>query len=40
MAYFDQVANEKAGDAATGTLAAWKKDLSDNVFTFRAQMKF
>lgn len=40
MAYYDQVTNEEAAPAATGSLAAWKQDLSDNVFTFRVQMKF
>lgn len=38
MAYFDKVTNEES--ASGGSLAAWEKDLSDNVFTFRAQMKF
>jgi hypothetical protein len=39
-AYYDMVMNEKINDATTGGLAAWKKDLNDNLFTFRAQVKF
>lgn len=39
-AYYDRVMNEKVDDAATGGLAAYKKDLNDNLFTFRAQVKF
>jgi hypothetical protein len=39
-AYYDMIMNEKINDAATGGLAAWKKDLNDNLFTFRAQVKF
>jgi hypothetical protein len=40
MAYYDWVTNEKAHPDATGSLAAWTDDLSDNVFTFRVQAKF
>jgi len=39
-AYYDMVMNEKVNDAATGGLIPWKKDLNDNLFTFRAQVKF
>jgi hypothetical protein len=39
-AYYDRVANEEVASTATGGLAPFKEDLSDNVFTFRAQMKF
>jgi hypothetical protein len=37
-AYYDMVMNEKVNDASS--LTAWKKDLNDNLFTFRAQVKF
>jgi hypothetical protein len=40
VAYYDLVTNEEANSASTGTLIPWKKDLTDNVFTFRAQVKF
>jgi hypothetical protein len=40
VAYYDMIMNEEADSAATGGLAAWKKDLNDNMFTFRAQVKF
>lgn len=41
MAYYDRVTNEEANSTSTvAALAPWKKDLTDNVFTFRAQMKF
>jgi hypothetical protein len=46
VAYYDMVTNEKANSAAVGSnaantaaLAPWKKDLNDNVFTFRVQVK-
>jgi hypothetical protein len=39
-AYYDRVMNEKVDDAATGGLAPYKKDLNDDLFTFRAQVKF
>lgn len=40
-AYYDRVTNEEANSSSTvAALAPWKKDLTDNVFTFRAQMKF
>lgn len=38
--YYDIVANEKVNTAATGSLAAFKNDISDNVMTFRMQYKF
>ena len=41
VAYYDMVTNEEANSAATtAALIPWKKDLTDNVFTFRAQVKF
>jgi hypothetical protein len=41
MAYYDMIANEEAWSGTTSAaLAPWKKDITDNVFTFRAQMKF
>jgi hypothetical protein len=40
IAYHDIVLNDKVDAAAAGGLAAWKKDLNDNLFTFRAQVKF
>ena len=39
-AYYDIVSNEEANAAASGILLPYKKDLPDNVFTFRMQMKF
>jgi hypothetical protein len=39
-AYYDIVKNEEVASTATGTLTAYQKDLSDNVFTFRMQVKF
>jgi hypothetical protein len=39
-AFYDMVMNEEVNGAAAGGLAAWKKDLNDNLFTFRAQVKF
>lgn len=39
-AYYDIVRNEKVNAAATGGLALYEKDLKDNVFTLRAQVKF
>ena len=38
-AYYDMVTNETI-NANSKFTAAWKDDLSDNVFTFRAQVKF
>lgn len=37
--YYDIVTNEEAG-GTTGVNANWLNDLSDNVLTFRAQVKF
>lgn len=46
-AFYDMVTNEEVADSvpdlsgtAPNAFAVWKKDLSDNVFTLRAQMKF
>lgn len=39
-AYYDKVMNEEAASTATGSLAPWKDDLTDNVFTLRVQVKF
>ena len=39
-AYYDMVTNEEVNAAATGSLAPYKKDLKDNIFTLRAQVKF
>lgn len=40
-AYYDRIVNEKVNASATGaSLAAFKQDLKDNVFTLRAQVKF
>lgn len=38
--YYDLVTNESVSPAATGTLAAFKSDVKDNVFTFRTQFRF
>lgn len=38
--YYDIVSNEKVSPAATGTLAAFKGDVKDNVFTLRSQFRF
>jgi hypothetical protein len=38
--YYDFVTNESASPAATGTLAAFKSDVKDNVFTLRSQFRF
>lgn len=38
--YYDMVANESVNAAATGTLAPFKEDVKDNVFTVRMQYKF
>jgi hypothetical protein len=38
--YYDIVNNEKVSPSATGTLAAFKDDLNDNVLTFRMQFRF
>ncbi|HLF14699.1 MAG TPA: porin [Bacteroidota bacterium] len=38
--YYDIVMNEKAAQSATGSLAAFREDLEDNVFTLRAQFRF
>jgi hypothetical protein len=41
MAYYDKIANEEAFPGTTAAaLVPWKRDITDNVFTFRAQMKF
>lgn len=40
VAYYDMIMNDEVDGAAGGSLAAWKKDLNDNVFTFRAQVRF
>lgn len=40
VAYYDIVSNEKVNAAATGSLSKYKKDLKDNVFTFRIQYRF
>jgi hypothetical protein len=41
-AYYDMVTNEEVSPsvADNNAFAIWKKDLKDNVFTFRGQMKF
>lgn len=38
--YYDMVKNEKVSAGAANSLAAFKNDLKDNVFTFRIQYKF
>lgn len=38
--YYDMVTNEKANAAATGSLASYRDDIKDNVFTVRMQFKF
>ena len=38
--YYDNVMNEKINASATGSLAQYKDDVKDNVFTLRAQYKF
>ncbi|MCX7834636.1 MAG: OprO/OprP family phosphate-selective porin [bacterium] len=38
--YYDKVTNEKANQAATGSLAPYREDLMDNVFTVRLQYRF
>ncbi|MEK6651201.1 MAG: hypothetical protein AABY75_09500, partial [Bacteroidota bacterium] len=38
--YYDMVTNESVNPAATGSLAAFKGDVKDNVFTFRTQFRF
>ncbi len=40
VAYYDIVTNEKINPAATGSLAPFKDELRDNVFTLRMQYKF
>lgn len=40
VAYYDMVTNEEINSAATGSLAPFKKDISDNVWTVRMQVKF
>jgi hypothetical protein len=40
VAYYDMVKNEKVNAAATGSLAPYRNDLKDNVFTLRMQYKF
>ncbi len=39
-AYYDMITNETVNSAATGSLLPYTKDLKDNVFTLRAQVKF
>jgi hypothetical protein len=39
-AYYDIVKNESISPASSGGLGLYKKDLEDNVFTLRAQVKF
>lgn len=39
-AYYDVVNNEKVNAKAAGGLAPYVNDLNDNIFTFRAQVKF
>jgi hypothetical protein len=39
-AYYDMITNEKVNATAGSSLAAYKKDLKDNVLTIRAQVKF
>ena len=38
--YYDWVTNEKVNSHATGSLAAYKENLKDNVLTLRMQYKF
>ena len=38
--YYDMVKNESVNANATGSLAAFKDDIKDNVLTFRIQYKF
>lgn len=38
--YYDIVKNEKASPAAAGSLAAFSRDLHDNVLTLRTQFRF
>lgn len=38
--YYDMVKNEKVNSAASGSLAAYKDDINDNVLTLRLQYKF
>ncbi|HLP18003.1 MAG TPA: porin, partial [Bacteroidota bacterium] len=38
--YYDMVKNEKVNASATGSLAAFRDDLKDNVLTVRMQYKF
>lgn len=38
--YYDMVTNESVNPAATGSLAAFKGDVRDNVFTLRTQFRF
>ncbi len=38
--YYDVVTNEKTAETATGSLAAYKNDIHDNVFIFRTQFRF
>lgn len=40
VAYYDMVKNEEVNAKATGGLAPYTTDLNDNIFTFRAQVKF
>jgi len=39
-AAYDIVTNEQVNSAATSTLKNWTKDLNDNLFTLRMQVKF
>ncbi len=38
--YYDMVTNEKVNGSATGSLATYKEDIKDNVFTVRMQYRF
>jgi hypothetical protein len=38
--YYEMISNETANTAATGSLAPFKEDVKDNVFTFRIQYRF
>lgn len=39
-AYYEIVKNEEVNAAATGSLAAYRDDVPDNIFTFRIQYKY
>lgn len=40
VAYYEMIKNEEANAQASGSLAAYKEDVKDNVFTLRVQYKF